>query len=160
MGSSWPLHNTLRLFAILGTTYGGNGTTTFALPNLQGRAAFGAGNGPGLPSMVPGQIGGSPSVTLIAPQMPAHTHQQMLSNVAATTAVAAGNITAQSNGADSEGTPRYGERPTLRPEAGSLVPASPLAIGVTGSNQPVNVMPPYLGMNYIICIQGLFPSRD
>lgn len=145
------------LFAVIGTTYGGNGTTTFALPNLMGRVAVGAGSGAGLPAVVAGQMAGSASVTLTTAQLPAHTHGQQYLTGAATAATPTNGLSlAQTNGSvpgtgDTTATNIYGS--AGNPVAGGQTSAA-------GSSQPVNTMPPYLGMNYIICLQGLFPPRS
>ncbi|MEJ2321428.1 MAG: tail fiber protein [Gammaproteobacteria bacterium] len=140
------------LFAILGTTYGGDGRTTFALPDLRGRAPIHEGQGPGLSLRQLGQAGGSETNTLTAANMPAHNHgggSLRVSNQAGEeTAPAAGNTLgggAAIYNAETPGT-------TLNP--GSIV------INSEGGNQPVNNMQPWLAMNYIICMQGLFPSRS
>jgi microcystin-dependent protein len=146
------------LFSILGTTYGGNGQTTFALPDFRGRVAVGTGQGPGLANITLGQLSGSPSVTLTIGNMPAHTH-------ALTGTV---NETANNDNSGLVSDPtgkRLGASGNLfTNQSGDLVnmapPVSTLAIGVTGGSQPFSIMPPYLGMNYIICLQGIFPSRN
>ena len=156
-GSLLPINQNQALFAILGTIYGGNGSTTFALPDLRGRVAVGAGNGPGQQPVQPGQMAGAASVTLTTQQLPAHTHAQQVSSANATTSNPAGNIPAVANGVGSdEGAVTVN---TYGP-ASSLVPANQTAIGMTGNNQPVSVMQPYSGMNYIICLEGVFPSRN
>lgn len=143
------------LFSILGTTYGGNGQTTFALPDLQGRIARGAGTGPGLPNVQLGERSGFPTVTLTQANMPAHTHP------------VTGTVTPQaaSDGAlSTDPTNRY-----LGPGAFYSSGASPvnmaagtssLTIGPNGGNQPFSIMPPTTGMNYIVCMFGIFPSRN
>jgi microcystin-dependent protein len=149
------------LFSILGTTYGGNGQTNFALPDFQGRVAVGTGTGPGLPNMQLGQKAGSPTVTLTTANMPAHNH------------VVVGNITlhanADSNGLNVDPTNRYlaQSSATIYSNVNAdLVAMNPGAItntlqtGIAGGSQPFSIMPPYLGMNYIICMFGIFPSRD
>jgi microcystin-dependent protein len=146
------------LFSILGTTYGGNGQTTFALPDFRGRVAVGTGTGPGLPNMQLGQLGGSTSVTLTVNNLPAHTH----------TITGTINDTANNDnsglGADPTGR-RLGAAGNLFTSGtGDQVNMAPsvfnLTASVTGGSQPVSIMPPYLGMNYIICLFGIFPSRD
>ncbi|MBD2722085.1 phage tail protein [Hymenobacter armeniacus] len=145
------------LFSILGTTYGGDGQTTFALPNLMGRVAVGAGNGGGLPPVMPGEIAGTASVTLTTGNLPAHNHQMQVSSGSATTNNPANNVLAVDNGVTSDESPVTVN--TYR-EAADLVPASPNAIGMVGNSQPVSLMQPYLGMNYIICLNGLYPPRS
>lgn len=148
------------LFSILGTTYGGNGQTTFALPDFRGRIAVGTGQGPGLSNMTLGQMAGTPTVTLTTNNMPAHNHG------------ITGSVTMQANN-DSTGltddatNARLGlpTSPNIFTKAvDTLVPMAPavstLQVGVNGGSQPFSIMPPYLGMNYIICMFGIFPSRD
>ncbi len=145
------------LFSLLGTTYGGNGQTTFALPDFRGRIAVGTGTGPGLPNITLGQLAGSPTVTLTTNQMPAHNH------------ALTGGVTMQAN----SGTDGQTDDPTGRRLAGAniytnftnepvnMAPlVSTLQVGVNGGSQPFSIMPPYLGMNYIICMFGIFPSRN
>ena len=152
-----PIAQNTALFSILGTTYGGNGQTTFALPDFRGRVAVGTGQGPGLANITLGQLSGTTSVTLTTGNMPAHTHPLT------------GTVSPQGN----QGATGLSNDPSNRRLAGTniftgaatdlatMAPAvSTLAIGVTGGSQPFSIMPPYLGMNYIICLFGIFPSRD
>jgi microcystin-dependent protein len=136
------------LFSLLGTTYGGNGQTTFALPNLQGRVALHAGQGAGLSERDLGEVGGEESVTLNQSQMPVHTHTLGASGAAATTDSPANAVLARSVRATV-----YGPTPvtsTLAPQ--SIAPA--------GGSQPHDNMPPYLVLNYCIALEGIFPSRN
>lgn len=129
------------LFSLLGTTYGGNGQTTFALPDLRGRTPIGAGQGPGLWDVSLGEVSGSMTQTLNVNQIPAHVHQMS----AAT-----------------------GDQTTNRPNAGAParggVYGAPNDFGTAtsqaGGNQPFSIMQPYVGMNYIICLEGIYPSRN
>ena len=143
------------LYSILGTTYGGDGTTTFGLPDLRSRIPVGAGNGPGLSPRVPGEIAGAESVTLTGQQLPMHTHTLGVSNVAGTTNSPANGVLAQANYTDNDGNNfavnAYGATANAQAAATAISPA--------GSSQPVSIMPPVLGMNYIICTEGLYPSR-
>lgn len=145
------------LFSILGTTYGGNGQTTFALPDFRGRVAVGTGQGPGLSNITLGEMSGTPTVTLTTNNMPIHNH------------ALTGAVSMVANG----GTDGLTDDPTGRRLAGAniytnftnepatMVPLqSNLAVGVNGGSQPFSIMPPYLGMNYVICLFGIFPSRD
>lgn len=143
------------LFSILGTTYGGNGQTTFALPDFRGRVAVGTGQGPGLPNVTLGELSGSNTVTLTTNNMPAHNHPLT------------GSITPQAatDGAlVTDPTGKYPGPGAFYSVAGdnvnmAVIPNN-LAVGVNGGSQPFNNMQPYLGMNYIICLQGIFPSRN
>jgi microcystin-dependent protein len=140
------------LFSLLGTTYGGNGTTTFALPDLRGRMAIGNGNGPGLTPRVLGQQGGVENVTLLSTQMPAHTHVPQASSLPGTQASPASGVWAASA---SGRTP-----PPLYVAPPAAVAMSTSAIGITGGNQPHQNMQPYLAISYIIATQGVFPARN
>jgi microcystin-dependent protein len=139
------------LFSILGTTYGGDGRTTFALPDLRGRVAVGMGSGPGLSPVVEGQTGGTETVTLQGTQIPAHSH-----TVAASTA--AGSVPPSNAFAavpvDSQGGVGAGYA------ASANTTLNPATIGGGGGNQPHENRQPYLGVNYIIALQGIFPSRN
>jgi microcystin-dependent protein len=140
------------LFSILGTTYGGNGQTTFALPDLRGRVPVHAGGsqGPGLPPVQLGEMSGSPSVTLTVNQMPMHNHLVSASQ-SATTTDPNGSVPAN----DARGTPVsiYAAQPD-----GTHM--NPQMIGVAGGGQPLSVQQPYLGVNFIIALEGIYPSRS
>jgi microcystin-dependent protein len=139
------------LFSILGTTYGGDGRTTFALPDLRGRVPISAGQGPGLSDKRLGQQGGQETVTLTANEMPAHTHTATIN---ADTSVAISdqprNLIPARNAA---ATPQYGDKIT-----GKLNDKT-VSVENAGGNQPHENMPPYTTVNYIIALQGIFPSR-
>ncbi|WP_151089228.1 phage tail protein [Hymenobacter baengnokdamensis] len=143
------------LFSLLGTQYGGNGTSTFALPDLRGRACIGAGQGPGLQSYPQGTATGTESVTLLAAEMPVHTH-----GVSAAVPVNTGRGTAPSplNGYFAK---------TASEEYGSTADNGSMAAGVVtgtaspaGSSQPHDNRMPYLPLNYCIAWQGVFPQRQ
>ena len=134
------------LFSLLGTTYGGDGETTFALPDLRGRVPIHPGQGPGLTPRVLGEQGGDEEVTLTESQLPAHTHQAFGSSSLATQPSPEGNLPAAKG------------RTKLYVEPGSPVGMDSTAIGSTGGNSPHANMQPFLGLNYIIALQGIFPS--
>jgi microcystin-dependent protein len=138
------------LFSILGTTYGGNGQTTFALPDLRGRVPIHAGQGPGLSSYTLGQAAGEENHTLIQNEMPAHTH-------GANAVASGGNQASPASGLpaiESTGTSLdYSSAAANASMSGSM-------IGIAGGSQPHNNMQPYLTVNYIIAVQGIFPSRN
>lgn len=144
------------LFALLGTFYGGDGRTNFALPNLQGRVAIHQGSGPGLSPYVIGQTGGVENATLTSTNLPPHTHTLNASNATGTQSSPAGGSIAQVNTGD----PR---QPTL---ASAFVPGTPSvtmaqgSIGNTGNGIPFNVLQPYLCVTFIIALVGIFPSRN
>ena len=149
-GQLLPLSQNTALFALLGTTYGGDGRATFALPNIQGSAPMHPGQGPGLTPHDLGETDGTPAVTLLASEMPAHTHAvgaqtNRLGDVAAPAGTTLGHP-ASGNLYVTGGNP-------------SLVAMSPQALTVAGGNQPHNNMQPYLTLNFCIALQGIFPSR-
>jgi microcystin-dependent protein len=139
------------LFSLLGTTYGGNGQTTFGLPNLQDSSPMGQGQGPGLTPRVQGETGGEANVTLLASEMPAHTHLPQAD-------ASGGGQTSPTNatwGAGGRGRPpAYSANQT----PGATLSAQALA--TTGGNQPHNNRSPYLGVSFIIALQGVYPSRN
>ena len=143
------------LFSLLGTTYVGNGQTTFALPDLRGRVPVGTGQGPGLPSVTLGEVSGEPTHTLISTEMPAHSHgingnNSGLGNSAAPTGNSLGiGVVPSSN------TPV-----NMYNSAAPNTALNPQTCGIAGGSQPHNNMQPYLGMNYIIALVGIFPSRN
>lgn len=136
------------LFSILGTTYGGNGVTTFALPNLQGRAALSSGQGPGLSNYSLGQAAGEGSVTLQSTQLPPHLHQVMGNSTPGTAASPAGGVWAVSPQADN----MYSPSGDTRMNPGAIAPA--------GGNQPHNNIQPSLALMVIIALVGIYPSRN
>jgi microcystin-dependent protein len=140
------------LFSLLGTTYGGNGISTFALPNLQGVAPLHAGQGPGLSNRVLGETGGSPSVTLNSAEMPSHTHTLACSTNPGDQASPAGNIPAA--GAGTRGQNFYAD------SAGSNPAMQASLVGSAGGNLPHNNLPPFLALNFCIALLGIFPSRN
>jgi microcystin-dependent protein len=147
-GQILPISQNTALFSLLGTTYGGNGQTTFALPDLRGRVPVGFGQGPGLSNYVLGETGGAEAVTLTPAQMPAHTHAAMAATPGATARDPGGNVQAR--------TSEIGKPYRAGP---ATVAMDPSAIGTAGGGQPFENRPPYLTLTPIICLQGIFPSR-
>lgn len=150
-GSLLSIAQYSALFTILGTTYGGDGQNTFALPNLNGRAPIGAGN-----PYVLGQVGGSPQTTLLSSNLPSFASQLKISNTNATSvtpsAASSIAITGQPNGRQFDAIPSFvDDNPTL--------PINAMSVTFVGQNAPISTMPPYLGLNYIICVEGIYPSR-
>jgi len=137
------------LFALLGTTYGGDGITTFALPNLQGRVPMHWGNGAGLTPRTIGETAGTETVTLISTQMPAHTHALACNSASAGVVTAVGNF---------PGTLPRGGTGIYASTADSAM--SPLAVGAAGGSQPHDNTQPFLCVSFIIALEGIFPSRN
>jgi microcystin-dependent protein len=150
-GQLLSIANNQALFAILGTTYGGDGQSTFALPNLQGRVPIHQGQGPGTSRYTIGQYGGVESTTLSVNQLPAHTHTVNASSSIGTQASPSGNVHAGVSGAAAEKT--YS---TNQPN----VSMSTSSIGIAGGSQPVGVVQPYQTISFIIALVGIFPSRN
>jgi microcystin-dependent protein len=156
------------LFSLLGTTFGGNGQTTFALPDLRGRVPISSGQGPGLQNYTIGEVAGSETKTLTQAEMPAHTHVITLSQFTADAKVRtdAGNRrTPQGNVLALEAagvTAVYSDAsPNASLAAGAVVITNGAATAaVAGANQPFDMRSPYLVMNYCIALQGIFPSRN
>ena len=151
-GSILSIQSNTALFSILGTTYGGNGTTNFALPNLQGRIPVGTGQGPGLSNYVLGQVSGVESVALTQGNLPTHTHSMMATSDAATTNVAAGGSLASN--------PRGGTMPNIYEANALSQTAMASQTGPAGASQPVSVIQPVLALEYIVCMYGVYPSRS
>jgi microcystin-dependent protein len=152
-GQLLPISQNTALFALLGTTYGGNGQTTFALPDLRGRVVMAFGQGPGLSPYQQGQVGGAESEKLTAAQMPSHSHA-VGATEAATTNDPKGAVPAKAVGATpGSGSHVYGAQPD-----GTTMSAA--MIGASGGGQPVSIMQPYLVINYIIALQGIYPPRN
>ena len=148
-GSLLSISENEVLFVLIGTTYGGDGQVTFALPDLRGRVPVHQGQGPGLSNRVIGQLSGTENVTLIAGQLPAHTH---VLNATATAAASSNGVAGSLTGAVAAGTQIYGSAPGGAPMAAS-------ALTSTGGNQPHNNMAPFLSVNFIISLFGIFPSQ-
>jgi len=136
------------LFSILGTTYGGNGTTNFALPDLRGRAPIHWGQGSGLSGIALGQVGGTESVTLLTNNLPAHNHAMTGSTLAGNSSVPTGAVPANSGALDKE----YS---TVLTSNVAMAPT-----GLAGGNQAVPIRDPYLAVTFLIALQGIYPSRN
>jgi microcystin-dependent protein len=148
-GQILPLSQNTALFSLLGTTYGGNGQSTFALPDMQGRSPMQPGQGPGLSLHDLGEESGSETVTLLVSEIPAHAHLEMGSNTQSTQQSPLSNFSSGSNQ-----NKRYAAA-----AVNADVQMNPQILAPTGGDQPHNNMPPYLCLNFIIALQGVFPPR-
>jgi microcystin-dependent protein len=134
------------LFSLLGTNFGGNGSSTFGLPNMGGSLALGAGNGVGLTPRQIGEEGGVTSVTLTTSQVPSHTHPLMASGQNGNLRIAPSNVVARS--------------PNLYLSSGTTAQMYPQALSPAGGSGAHNNVQPYLMLTYIICLRGIFPPRS
>src|SRR5215213_9041261 len=149
-GQLLPISQNTALFSLLGTTYGGDGKSTFALPNIQGQVVLGPGQSKGASEYVEGQAGGSPTVTLLTSEIPSHTHGGQASiDDAQFQAPAADRAFATSN-------PGFAYQTN---STQNLVNMNPQTLSVAGGSLPHNNMQPYLVLNFIIALQGVFPPR-
>ena len=148
-GQIMPISQNTALFSLVGTTYGGDGKTNFALPNMQGNAAMHPGSGRGLTPRDLGETGGSTTVTLNLSQIPQHNHNVMAINDVGDTNQPANNGIARSSGAS-----------VYSPAGPPAVAMSASALPVTGGGQAHNNMQPFLALNFIIALQGVFPPRS
>jgi len=148
-GQLLPLSQNTALFSLLGTTYGGNGKSNFALPDLQGSAVMGPGQGPGLSLRDLGEQGGSETVSLLQSEIPSHAHTMQAMSFPANASVASpGAAIARSAGGSAHA-----------PAGGPAAVMAPQALAPSGGDLPHNNMMPYLTMYFIIALQGVFPPR-
>jgi microcystin-dependent protein len=156
-GQQLTVNQNVALFSIVGIYYGGNGTTNFNLPDLQGRAIVGQGSGPGLSSYVIGQKGGVQQFTMSVNQMPAHTH--VISADITPPAAATSDKNTPVN--DVYAAPSAGEALYSADNTSNMQPyAGVVTMGNTGNGTPVNSQDPVLALNYIICVMGYYPQRQ
>jgi microcystin-dependent protein len=148
-GQSLAISQYDALYALLGTTYGGDGVNTFNAPDARGRIPVGQGTGPGLTARIQGQMYGTETVTLLSTQIPAHTHTVAVSNTEANLNTPSGQLVGQGY--------HYFAPTTPVQRTGQLLPN---AIGNTGGSQSHENMMPFLAMSFILCLQGIFPSRN
>ena len=148
-GALLPIAEFSALFDLLGTTYGGNGTTTFGLPNLQGNLAVGMGEGAGLQNWILGETQGEANHTLLIGEVPQHTHQ----------ASASGGIAFAAELATPTSNSFYGREKGGAYAASANTTLAPQAIGQAGGNQPHNNQQPSLVINFCIALEGIFPSQ-
>ena len=147
-GQILPIAQNTALFSLLGTTYGGNGQTTFALPDLRSRVPIHVGQGPGLSSYSLGQAAGTETDTLTINQMPQHNHL------------------VNASGEDGDSSKPAGRFPAVMTQGSGYLSASDgstmaaTVIGLTGGGQPFPILQPYLTLNFCIALEGIFPSRN
>jgi microcystin-dependent protein len=149
-GQILPISQNTALFSLLGTFYGGNGQSTFALPNLQGSSPMAQGQGPGLSNHFLGEQSGTEFVTLLESEMPSHTHLQMASNQPGEDPSPANEFLGRSVGAS-----LYQSN-----VAANIAPMAFQALSIAGGSLPHNNMMPYLTLNFNIALQGVFPPRS
>jgi microcystin-dependent protein len=150
-GQLLPINQNQALFAILGTVYGGDGVTTFALPDMRGRIALHWGSNQGGVYNL-GQKAGTENVTLTTAQMPAHIHPVMASNTIGTSGTPSGNLLGISKDNDGNGFPMYATTANTTMNAN--------AVGVTGGSQPHENRQPSMAITFIVALTGIFPSRN
>jgi microcystin-dependent protein len=147
-GQILPISQNTALFSLLGTTYGGDGRSNFALPNLQGISPLAAGAGPGLSLRDLGESGGEDSVTIVASTLPSHSHEATCNAGMGDQYGPAGNFWATDAGGNNE----YNSNSNSQMAAG--------AVGAVGSGLPHNNLQPYLVLNFCIALQGVYPPRS
>jgi microcystin-dependent protein len=148
-GQLLPISQNTALFSLLGTTYGGDGKSNFALPDLQGRAPMHPGQGPGLSLHDLGETGGSETVTLLESEMPSHPHAMMAAGAPGNSKTPAGNVLSRATGGNVY----------LPPAGAPLAAMSDQSLAPAGGDQPHNNLQPYLTFYFNIALQGVFPPR-
>lgn len=153
-GQTLAINTNQALFSLLGTTYGGNGTTTFNLPDFRGRLPVGTGNGAGLSPVVLGEVSGAESTVMLSSQMPAHTHD-LIPKVSS-------SLTAGSSDEADQNLPAQTAANNFAPvsAANNTMGGVSIAITPAGSGAGIPLVKPYVGINAIICINGIYPSRN
>lgn len=156
-GQILPIAQNQALFSLLGTTYGGNGVNTFALPNLQGRTPVGVGQGAGLSNYTLGEMTGTEGVSLTQQNLPAHSHNGTI-NVTPRAGNSADDLSpvGEYSGQIDNGYNTAASANTFM-QGPNIISTT---IGIAGSNQPFSVLSPYLTVNFVICMYGIFPSRN
>lgn len=147
-GQTLPISQNTALFSLLGTTYGGNGTSTFQLPDLRGRVPLAMGDASGLSAYELGQAGGAENVTITEAQMPAHTHALQASDALATATKPLGKVLGRAHDK------------TFADAPDGTTTLNTAAVASAGGGQPASVVQPYLALNFCIALQGIYPSRD
>ncbi|MBF4465044.1 phage tail protein [Flavobacterium sp. LC2016-12] len=169
LGQLMSISQNSALFSLLGTTFGGDGQSTFGLPDLRGRTLIGQGQGIGLSTIVPGEMSGTENTSLLITNMPAHTHALVPGQATITTVLNAISGTTITNDPDSGNNSfgASGNTPNIYSEpggtsngVGGITSAIGGTTGIAGGSQPFSIRNPYLGINYCIAVSGIFPSRN
>jgi len=174
LGQIVAIQSNTALFAIIGTAFGGNGSSTFGLPNFSGRVALGVGQAPGGSNFEWGQVGGAENHTLISTEMPIHTHAGVVSGTASLMVSAADSTLPVATAGSVIATPGYtvtgglaktlgfnNATPNTVLHADSIkVTNTPLTLATAGATNSHNNMQPFMAINHIICLYGIFPSRN
>ena len=151
-GSLQSIAENETLYSLLGTTYGGDGVSTFALPDLRGRSVIGQGTGPGLPSYVEGQISGNESISITTANMAAHTHL-LNASATATSQTPSSNLYVAAGMAGTNAVDFYSNATPGATLVGNTV-------GVSGNSIPVGIIQPYLAVSYVIALYGVYPTQN
>jgi microcystin-dependent protein len=161
-GQLLPINQNTALFSIIGTIYGGDGRTTFALPDIRGRCVIGPGNGPGLSSRREGQKGGTETNTLNVTQIPSHGHNHAIkcNSTAATTNDPTNAFFAAASGRTMSTPPAIVQIGMYNNSSNTNAASDAVTLNNSGGGQSFNDMMPYQTVNYVICLQGVFPSRS
>lgn len=166
LGQLLSIAENTALFSLLGTTYGGDGQTTFALPDMRGRVPVGSGQGIGLSPYDEGQVGGNESVTMTNATMPIHNHGVIVNSLtfnitpkALSTAGSGDTPNQQYFGSFTDGYNTVANA-TFNMATQPVTGTAQMALSGTGGGQPFENRSPYLGMNFIICVEGIYPSRN
>lgn len=154
-GTTLSIAEYTALYSVIGDVYGGNGNTSFNLPNLCSRVPVGTGQGPGLPNVILGQVGGTETATMTINQMPAHTH------IGSATIAIPASSEAGSGGPTNAVLASISGAYSGEQSDSHLNPiATPISLGSSGSGQPFGILQPVMALNYIICLEGIYPSRN
>lgn len=155
-GQLLPISQNTALFSLIGTYYGGDGRSTFGLPDLRGRIPLSQGQGPGLSAYSIGEAGGVEAVSLLPTNVPSHSHTLAATTANGTTNTAAGNLLSKVQ----EGSARTGTKGLIYSATAPDTPLAQQAIGLVGGSQPHNNLQPYLVLRYCIALVGVFPARS
>lgn len=157
-GQVLSIASNTALFALLGTMYGGDGQTTFALPDLRGRSAVGTGQGPGLSYISISEMAGINNTTLLTSNLPMHTHTGMVSVKPQVNGDSANSDTPEGAYPATSNSQIYNTTPGAGQFGGPF--QAQVTLGIAGGSQPLSITNPELGMNFIICVEGIFPPRN